>query len=126
MITGTAEEFLYLLRGPNSKIWTKAFSNDLDRLAQGVSTRIPNGVLVFFMNKIIFPKHKKVTYEWVVSEINPHKEETFHVFLIVVGDCLGLNIMATTQCASLSEKNLMNSTISTTGGNYITIDLKDF
>ena len=67
-ITGTAEEYPALLRGPNSKIWTKDFANNLSRLAQGVGTIIPTGNNKdFFINNHCVPKNKNLTYGHIVD-----------------------------------------------------------
>ena len=49
--TGQLLEYRHLVRGPDAKIWKKAFANDLGRLAQGVGTRMRTGTnTVFFVH----------------------------------------------------------------------------
>ena len=56
----------------------------------------------FFQLKNHVPKHKKVTYGWVVDEIKSHKEENHCVRLTVGGNRLNFGGMTATQCASMS------------------------
>ena len=125
-ITETDDVYLALLRGFNSKIWTKKFTNTMGRLTQGGGTRIPTGNnTVFFI--IFLLKQKKATYGQVVAEIDPHKEETRHVCLTVGGYRLDFDGVTANQFASLpTTQTLMNSTISTHGATFMTMDLKDF
>ena len=37
-ISGVAQEYIYLVKGPDRKIWERSFSNDLVQLAQGIRT----------------------------------------------------------------------------------------
>eukprot|EP00957_Ditylum_brightwellii_P077420 5882175-Ditylum_brightwellii.AAC.1 len=55
----------------------KSFANELDRLANGVGTRIPQGTnTISFTPKSAMPNDKTVTYGCIVCDIHPQKEET--------------------------------------------------
>ena len=59
-ITYTAEEYLALLHDQNSKIWTKAFKNNLGMLAQGVGTRMPTGNnTILLLKKKVYQNTKR-------------------------------------------------------------------
>ena len=58
-ITGEYEEYPALLRGPNVKIWTKSFANNLGRLSHGVdSIMLTGNITIFFINKNCVPQKK--------------------------------------------------------------------
>ena len=82
---------------------------------------------IFFINKNRVPKHKKPTYGRIVDKIKPQKEERHRVRLTVVGGILDFDGFTATQCAyPPTTKILMNSTISTPGKIFMTMDLNDF
>ena len=84
--TGQLLEYRHLVRGPDAKIWKKAFANDLGRLAQGVGTRMRTGTnTVFFVHPSKIPEGKKVTYAKLVADLRPLKEETHRVRVTIGG-----------------------------------------
>ena len=126
--TGQSLEYSHLTRGPNKDIWKTSLANDLGWLAQGVGTRIPTGTnTVFFIPRSAIPAGRTVTYSQLVASIRPHKTETHRVRVTVGGNRLDFPGDTTTNCASLTTtKRLFNSTISTPGACFITIDIKKF
>ena len=89
---------------------------------------MPTGTnTVFFIPRSAVPVGCTVTYSRLVASIRPHKTET-HCFRVTVGgnrlDFPGDN---TTNCASLTTtKCILNSTISTPGARFITLDINNF
>ena len=82
---------------------------------------------VFFVAKSAIPHGRKVTYAQMVTSIRPTKAEVNRVRVTVGGDRLDFPGAATTHCASLTTtKCLLNSTISTPGARFMTLDIKDF
>ena len=126
--SGQALEYWHLIRGPDEATWVKALTNDLGCLTQGVGTRMPSGTnTVFFVSKSPINHDRKVTYARMVATIRPTKAEVNRVRVTVGGDRLDLPGTNTTHCASLTTaKFLLNSTISTPGARFMTIDIKNF
>ena len=116
-----------LLQGPNKSIWRTSLANDLGRLTQGVSTRMPRGTnTVFYVPKSRVPVDRKVTYAHMVATIRPHKTEVNRVRVTVGGDILDYPGATTTNCARLTTtKCLLKSTISTLDSQFMTLDIKD-
>ena len=121
-------EYFHLARGPDKDIWKKILANDFGRLAQGVGTRIPTGTnTVFFISRSAIPAGRTVTYSRLVASIRPHKTETHCVRVTVSGNRLDFPGDTTTNCASLTTtKCLLNSTISTPGARFITLEINIF
>ena len=58
--SGQALKYRHLIPVPNGDTWIRALANDLGLLAQGVSTRMPNGTnTVFFIAKSAIPQGRK-------------------------------------------------------------------
>ena len=124
--TGKLEEYGALVKGPNKHTWTKAYANDLGRLAQGVGSRIKGTNTIFFIPRRDVPPGRKVTYGKKEVSIRPNKEEMHRVRLTVGGDKLVFDGDTATQCASLiTTKIHINSVISTKGARYACIDIKN-
>ena len=82
---------------------------------------------VFFVAKYATPYGCKVTYARMVTSIRPTKAKVNRICVTVVGDHLDFPGATTTHCASLTTtKCLLNSTISTPGSQFMTLDIKDF
>ena len=71
-ISGVAQEYRHLIKGPERKIWEISFANELGQLSQGI--REVNGKnTVMFISKSKVPKDNKVTYGKIFCEIKPEK-----------------------------------------------------
>ena len=116
------------LSGPDKDACTTSLANDLGRIAQGVGTRMPEGMnTFFFMHRTAIPACRTVTYSQLVASIRSHKTKTHRVRVTIGGNKLELPGNTTTNCASLTTtKCLLNSTISTPGARFITLDIKNF
>ena len=63
----------------------------------------------------------------MVASIKPTNAEVNRVRVTMGRDCLDFPSATTTHCASLTTtKCLLNSTISTPGARFMTLDIKDF
>ena len=70
-ITGEILEYCYLIKGPNQILWKKVLANDLERLAQGVSTRMCKRIsIIFFIHLNKIPEEKKSMYYKLVALIS--------------------------------------------------------
>ena len=89
---------------------------------------MPTGTnTVFFIAKSAIPQGRKVTYTRMVASIRLNKAEVNRVLVTVGGDRLDFTSATTTHCAGLTTKKcLLNSTISTPGTRFMTLDIKYF
>ena len=89
---------------------------------------MPTGTnTVLFVAKYSIPPDRKVTYAQMVAPIRPTKAEVNRVRVTVGGNCLDFPGATTTHCTRLkTTKFLLNSTISTPGDRFMTLDIKDF
>ena len=89
---------------------------------------MPTGTnTVFFIAKPAIPQERKVTYARMVASIRPNKAEMNRVHVTVGGDRLNFPGATTTHCVGLTTtKCFLNSTISTSGARFMTLDIKDF
>ena len=89
---------------------------------------MPTGTnTVLFIAKSAIPQGRKVTYAQMVASIRPIRAEVNHIHLTVGGDRLELPGATATHCAGLATtKYLLNSTISTPGARFMTLDIKYF
>ena len=89
---------------------------------------MPTGTnTVFFIAKSAIHYGRKVTYARMVASIRPNKVEVNRVCVTVGGNRLNFPGATTTHCAVLkTTKCLLNSTISTPGARFMTLDIKDF
>ena len=82
---------------------------------------------IFFIAKLAIPHSRKVTYAQMVASIRLTKAEVNCVRVNVGVDRLDFPGATTIHCASLTTtKCLLNSTISTPGARFMTLDIKDF
>ena len=80
-----------------------------------------------FIPKYKVPKDKKVTYDKIVCEIKPEKEEKERTRLTMRGKLLDLtgNISAPTASVT-TAKCVFNSVVSTPGARFLLADIKHF
>ena len=73
------------------------------------------------------PRGSKTTYLNIMANIRPQKEDPYCIRFTVGGDRLDYPGPTATETAEIQTANLLfNSTISTKGGRFMCIDLKDF
>ena len=89
---------------------------------------MPTGTnTIFFIAKTAIPQARKVTYSRMVTSIRPTKSEVNRVRVTVGGNRLDFPGATTTHCAGLTTtKCLLNSTTSTLGARFMTLDTKYF
>jgi hypothetical protein len=127
--TGASMEYRDLLKKPDLKeLWERSFANELGRLSQG--TRDINGTnKIHFIPKSDIPhdRQKKITYRRIVVAYKPDKLEKHRTRLTVGGERLPCPIDAGTITADVPTiKLLWNSTLSTPGAKYMTMDIYNF
>lgn len=127
--TGQAMEYRDLIKHPKHKnTWEFSLANKLGRLAQGIR-EVKGTNTIFFIPKSEIPKDrlKEVTYGRIVVAYKPDKLEKNRVRLTVGGDrivCLQ-DVSAPTADVPVI-KLLWNSTLSTPGAKYFTMDISNF
>ena len=73
---GNVQEYSYLMHTPAKKVWETSLANNLDRLAQGVGTRMKRGNnTIRFVAQHAVSVDRKVIYAQLVDELRPHKKE---------------------------------------------------
>jgi hypothetical protein len=99
--------------------WMKSTANEINRLYDTNTIR--------FIRRSDIPKGRKVTYGSFVVDIKDHKEERERTRLTVGGDQIEYPGDKSTRTAGLTTaKILLNSVISTTGAQFMVIDIKNF
>ena len=118
-ITGKNETMDSLLRGSDSKIWTRSLSNEWGRCMQGVgknrpaSERIIGNDTMFFIKPSQVPSGRKVTYATHVCTMRPGKSEVHRVRMAVGGDRLDAYQDVRSPAVGVTDTKLhLNSVIS--------------
>ena len=125
-ISGVAQEYRHLIKGPERIIWERSFANDLGHLAQG-NREVKGTNTVMFIPRSKVPKDKKVTYGKIVCEMKPEKEEKERKRLTVGGKLLDFTGNISTPTSSVTTaKCVFNSLVSTPGARCILADNKHF
>ena len=82
---------------------------------------------IFFIHPSYAPKHKKVTYAKLVATMRPLKAEVNRARVTLGGDQLDYEGDTSAIPAELQTVKIhLNSVISTPGGRYLNLDIKDF
>ena len=55
-VTGKSLDYRHFLTGPNKDVWTHSSANNLDRIAQGIGTRMPNSTSTVFLFVATIPR----------------------------------------------------------------------
>jgi hypothetical protein len=98
--------------------WMRSTANEINRLYDTNTIR--------FIRQSTIPKGRKVTYGPFVVDIKDHKEERKRTRLTVGGDQIEYPLDKSTRTAGLTTaKILLNSVISTTGAQFMVIDIKN-
>ena len=127
-ITGDVEQYPALSQGPDANIWKKAYTNNLDWLAQGKMGQVDATNTIFFIPHNKIPPGRRVTYRKKECSIWPTKAKTHCVRLTVGGVFLDYPSDPSSTCASITTttKILLNSTISTPGARFATANVSNF
>jgi hypothetical protein len=128
--TGKLLEYRHLIKDPEHKeVWGKSYGNEIGRLFQGMPGRVEGTDTAFFINSNEIPadRWKDVTYGRIVTAYRPDKKEPNRTRLTIGGDQINYPHDCGTPTADLlTVKHLLNSTISTPGAKFMTLDIKDF
>ncbi len=135
--TGNMLEHCQLQRDPWYKMtWDTLYSNELDRLCQGISSReAPNskcvaGTNTFFYinyNNIQLHKRKEICHTMVFCEVRPEKDDPNRTQITIGGNriCYSGDVGTNTASLELLEL-LLNSVLLRKGAPFSSIDLKTF
>lgn len=129
--TGEMLEYRHLLKRPKYKdTWSKAFGNEIGRLAQGMPGRVEGTNTFFFIpyDKVPSDRKKDVTYARICCNVRPEKvNEPNRCRITVGGDRINYPFEVATPTADLlTVKLLLNSVISTEGARFCSVDIKNF
>ena len=128
---GESLEYKQLIADPKTQAtWTHSYGNELRRLAQGMPGRNTGTNTIFFIHKNQVPseRQKDVTYGLITTLVRPEKiDEPNRTRLVAGGNRVHYHGDTGTPTADLLTINLLiNSTISTAGAKFMTLDIKDF
>jgi hypothetical protein len=129
--TGLPTEYRQLLTSTQGPQWEQAAIEEWARLAQGLPTHnIPSSEgtnTIRFIAPKDLPPGRKATYPRIVVADRPNKANPKRVRVTVGGDRITYPHDVATKTADLATvKILINSTISTPGAKWMSIDIKDF
>ena len=128
--TGQQMEYQHLKSDPKyQETWATSYGNELGRLFQGMPGRVKGTNTAYFVHphKIPADRWKDVTYGRIVTSYRPEKTEPNRTRLTIGGDKINYpDDVGTPTADLLTVKHLLNSTISTPGAKFMTLDIKDF
>ena len=128
-ITGQSMEYRDLVKDPAKKaIWQTSLANEIGRLAQGIR-EFKGTNTIHFIPKSDIPadRWKDVTYARIVVGYKPDKLEKNRTRITVGGDRITSLIDCGTPTADVPIiKLLWNSTLSTPGAKFFTMDISNF
>ncbi|CAJ1934140.1 unnamed protein product [Cylindrotheca closterium] len=128
--TGKVAEYPELLKSSAGHEWSDANDEEMGRMCTGLGPKshMPTGTQTLeFIHRRDIPKDKVVTYVRIVCADRPEKAQVHRVRYTLGGDKIVYLGNKTTKTADIQTiKILLNSTISTPGARFATIDLKDF
>ena len=119
-ITGEQKSFCHLISDKKTqKNWNPAMSAEVDRLV-GTGT-------IHFIPRSKIPQGKKVVYLKIVVDIRDHKTVKERVRIVVGGDQSDFQGETTTRTVDVTTVKIhLQSVLSTVGGKYMGLDIKDF
>ena len=128
-VTGQSLEYRDLIKDPKrAPTWQNSLANELGRLSQGIRD-IKGTDTVFFIPKSEIPRDRlrDVTYARIVVGYKPDKLEKHRARITVGGDRINCLFDCGTPTADVPViKLLWNSTLSTPGAKYFTLDISNF
>ena len=125
--TGKYLEFCHLIKlDKYQDIWTKSFSNELGRLAQGIRNISGTNTIDFIPYSDV-PAQTNVKYGRIICTCRPQKDENHRTRLTVDGNLIVcLFDFSAPNYELTTAKLLFNSVISTPGSHLVTLDLRNF
>ena len=127
--TGKSMEYLDLITDPSTHAtWLRSASNEFDHLAQGLQdNRVEPTNTKFFIPFSKVPKHKQPTYAHFVFSYHPQKAEPYSTWITVGGNLINYPGNLSMKVANMTTfKILMNSTLSTPGARWLSLDVKNY
>ena len=125
--TGAALEYCHLKIGADSKLWLGSASKEIGRLTQGYATVKAGTNTMHIIHACGKPQGRKTTYLNIVANVRPQKGDPHRIRFTVSGDRSDYPGPTAIKTAEIQTANLLfNSTISTKGGRFMCIELKDF
>jgi hypothetical protein len=126
-VTGKEMEYSALMKDPRLQpLWTRGLGNECGRLFQGIRD-IPGTDTCLFTTLKNIPEARKITYDKIVCDYKPHKQEKERVRLTVGGDKLDYSGDVATSTADITTfKILINSTLSTKDAAMIMMYIKNY
>ena len=126
--SGQLEEYRHLIKGKHAKDWMRGNAKEIARLCQGRKDGSYKGTnTIKFIHPNSIPKGRTPTYLRVVATFRPTKEDPYRIRWTIGGNRVFYNgVKYTPNAEQTTVKILFNSVISTKGGKFMTIDLKDF
>ena len=126
--TGASLEYMYIIKGPTKVIMENYFSNEFDRLTQGVGTRMPSGTnTIFFIPKDKVTAGRTITYRRIVAEIRPQNAETHLTRLTAGGNIINFPGDVTTPTSDhIMAKLIFNSVLSTKNNKIMCAGIANF
>jgi hypothetical protein len=128
--TGRLLNYPQLLHSPkHKKAWSMLAANKFGCLAQGVGGRIKGTKTIKFIHQHEVPadRMKDVTYGQFICTEGPKKTETNCTRFTAGGNRINYpGAVATPTAETLVAKLLFNSTISTRGARFMTMDISNF
>ncbi len=128
--TGWLLNYRQLICNPKyKKAWNLSAANKFGQLAHGVGNRIKGKNTIKFIHKRKVPKSrlKDITYSQFVCTERPEKAEPNTTHFTIGGDQINYpGEVATPTADLLVAIILFNSTISTPGARFMTMDISNF
>jgi hypothetical protein len=120
-------EYSALMKDPRCQpLWTRGLGNECGCLFQGIQD-IPGNDTCFFTTLKNIPQDRKITYNRIVCNYKPHKQEKERVRITVGGDILDYSGDVATSTTDITTfKILINSTLSTKDASMMMIDIKNY
>ena len=122
-------EYRDLLADPTThEVWLCSAANEFGRLAQGLPNNCVDATNTIFFKPITkVPRHKRPTYARFVCSFRPQKPEPYRTHIAVSGNLIDYPGNLSMKVADMTMfKILVNSTISTPGAKWLSLDVKNY
>ena len=127
--TSNSLEYRALIKHPKYQdIWHRSYANELGRISQSFwDIKDTDNIRFIKKNKLPQNQWRDATYGHIVVDYRPQKFEPHQTILTVGGEKINYPYDISTPTADLATiKLLWNSTISTPGAKFFTIDVNNF
>jgi hypothetical protein len=126
-ITGKEMQYKDLMKDPDlGPLFEIGLTNELGRICQGIRD-IAGTNTAFFIDLTSIPKDRKITYDKLVCDFKPNKNEKHRVRLMVGCNRLDYSGDTATSTADITTfKILINSTLSTQNAKMMMMDINNY